>query len=468
MFDESFSDHVSSSCATENSDDEPLEGEPADHVEAMLSRCLHPDERQNGRERGGEDDDSCSDEDAEALEAVGASGAGSADEAPDSDLEEIEEATALRNHIITLKLGMEDFDGWANACLLCVQEATPMAADATAAAEASTADVNAKTAGNGGDGPAASARAIAAGLRSAIARLRESQQQLRVLALNQQALAAHYTQQMLRLSHAQVEIALRRHNDCRRRHKQLRIVRRESARLCRQLEGHEEAEQRRRREHDDLHDGLPGALLQHLRLGGTSTTQPRSAGRSSSGVAAAATTQEGGGGGAVGALPTPLLGASTPHELRELVVAACGRAAKSLGGSGAGAAPSGVTSPRGRPATSNGAVSRRGGSGARASPTPGLAGGPLASGRVGPNAQQPPWPTFKFGAQPAVKVGPQQVAPQRGPASPLLADATRVLAQPAVQAAVAEALWQLLGEQSLLVDEAGHQHEASSQQTQHA
>ena len=34
------------SFATENSDEDPLEGEPAEHVEAMLSSCLDPDERQ--------------------------------------------------------------------------------------------------------------------------------------------------------------------------------------------------------------------------------------------------------------------------------------------------------------------------------------------------------------------------------------------------------------------------------------
>ena len=35
-----------SSLATENSDEEPLVGDPAVHVEAMLERCLDPDERQ--------------------------------------------------------------------------------------------------------------------------------------------------------------------------------------------------------------------------------------------------------------------------------------------------------------------------------------------------------------------------------------------------------------------------------------
>eukprot|EP00965_Chrysotila_dentata_P098936 3272348-Pleurochrysis_carterae.AAC.5 len=36
------------SLATENSDEEPLDGSPEEHVEAMLSKCLEPDERQVG------------------------------------------------------------------------------------------------------------------------------------------------------------------------------------------------------------------------------------------------------------------------------------------------------------------------------------------------------------------------------------------------------------------------------------
>lgn len=40
------------SLATENSDEEPLPGEPAVHVEAMLRRCLDEDERQSYVPRG--------------------------------------------------------------------------------------------------------------------------------------------------------------------------------------------------------------------------------------------------------------------------------------------------------------------------------------------------------------------------------------------------------------------------------
>ena len=67
-------------------------------------------------------------------------------------------------------------------------------------------------------------------------KLRALRDELRLLTLNQQALYAHYSQHLLRVSYAQAEIAQRRHTESMRRHKQLRIVRRESARLCRALE----------------------------------------------------------------------------------------------------------------------------------------------------------------------------------------------------------------------------------------
>ena len=54
------------SLATENSDEEPLEGEPLEHVEALLARCLAPDERTrpgDEQDDGEEEEDYASEED---------------------------------------------------------------------------------------------------------------------------------------------------------------------------------------------------------------------------------------------------------------------------------------------------------------------------------------------------------------------------------------------------------------------
>ena len=59
---------------------------------------------------------------------------------------------------------------------------------------------------------------------------------LKQLALNQQALCAHYAQALVRVAQSHADLALRQHAESRRRHKQLKIVRRESARLCHALE----------------------------------------------------------------------------------------------------------------------------------------------------------------------------------------------------------------------------------------
>ena len=87
-----------SSLATENSDDEPLVGEPAIHVEAMLRKCLAPDERDGGggRDEEEEEDDSQSDSGFDDGYLEGEA---------DSDLDDIEEEHALRLQVSFLKHG---------------------------------------------------------------------------------------------------------------------------------------------------------------------------------------------------------------------------------------------------------------------------------------------------------------------------------------------------------------------------
>ena len=60
------------SLATQNSDEEPLEGEPAEHVEAMLQKVLHPDEREQFSSDSDEDGEFGSDarSDCDSEEAV--------------------------------------------------------------------------------------------------------------------------------------------------------------------------------------------------------------------------------------------------------------------------------------------------------------------------------------------------------------------------------------------------------------
>jgi hypothetical protein len=98
------------SYATENSDEEPLVGEPAAHVEAMLSNCLDPDERQCF-----DDEDEDEDEDEEAAEAAeaaeddeGEEGEGAAVDSS-SEHEEGEEGARLVLNLEVIKAGMQEF-----------------------------------------------------------------------------------------------------------------------------------------------------------------------------------------------------------------------------------------------------------------------------------------------------------------------------------------------------------------------
>ena len=95
------------SYATENSDEEPLVGEPAAHVEAMLSNCLDPDERQGfGDEDEDEDEDEEAAEDAEDDE--GEEGEGAAVDSS-SEHEEGEEGARLVLNLEVIKAGMQEF-----------------------------------------------------------------------------------------------------------------------------------------------------------------------------------------------------------------------------------------------------------------------------------------------------------------------------------------------------------------------
>ena len=217
------------SLATENSDEEPLEGDAADHVEAMLRKCLQPDERDVGDDGGDNDDGhpssesdwgqgeledgSCSDADLLLVKQAAA---------PESDMEDIEEEASLRLHVLSLNRGLREFDAWASASL---EDAQVRMAEAVGREPAQAR----KRSGE-------NAVEVAGACMAALAELRALHEQLRVLAVNNQALVCASTQQLLRLSHAQAEVALRHHQQTRRRHKQLRIVRKETARLCRELE----------------------------------------------------------------------------------------------------------------------------------------------------------------------------------------------------------------------------------------
>ena len=237
----------SQSTATENSDDEPLEGDNTDHIAQLLAKVLEPDERSTAENAGEEesDEDDVVSEEAEFAAALSGQGAADVDPfagvaiAETSDAEDLEESTALKIHLFTLRQGIQNFDAWAQTCMseaeadrspasFSVDSVPPRPAATAAAAAAAAAAATAATASTAAATPQKLAREVRA--------LRELQSQLRALVFNQQALCAYYTQHLLRVAHAQAEIAMRRHKECQRRHKQLRIVRRESARLCRALE----------------------------------------------------------------------------------------------------------------------------------------------------------------------------------------------------------------------------------------
>ena len=122
--DEESDEGSDSSRATQNSDDEPLAGEPSKHVEAMLRACLAPDERTEAvhgddgeDEDEGEEEQESGSEDyghAEAIAAAysGDEGGGGGGEEAESDLEELEEAHALRSHLLTIARGIHEVEEW--------------------------------------------------------------------------------------------------------------------------------------------------------------------------------------------------------------------------------------------------------------------------------------------------------------------------------------------------------------------
>eukprot|EP00966_Prymnesium_polylepis_P066074 1533129-Prymnesium_polylepis.1 len=106
------------SLATENSDEEPLDGEPAAHVEVMLQTCLDPDERQDpdawrkvaGVAHSDGSGAETEDEWDERLEAAAATAERGADDEAvsdeaDSEAEDLEEAAALAEHSQTIRIG---------------------------------------------------------------------------------------------------------------------------------------------------------------------------------------------------------------------------------------------------------------------------------------------------------------------------------------------------------------------------
>lgn len=219
LYDGSHSDESDrESFATENSDEEQLEGEPSEHVESMLRQLLDPDERQElpgsrvpspealrySQVKEGSHEEGEVKEWEERIEAAEAAEA----DIPESEAEELEEAGAIAQHLHALKLGLHAWEEWDQA--LERDRTTPSPSESRSS----------------------NPPPIPAALRGKIDEMRELQRELRELASNQHALVLFHTQQLLRLSYAQTDLAERHHQTSRRRHKQLRIVRRESHRLC--------------------------------------------------------------------------------------------------------------------------------------------------------------------------------------------------------------------------------------------
>ena len=151
------------------------------------------------------------------------------DAAEDSDAEDIEEAAALRLHLYTLKQGIQDFDAWAKMCIAEVEDAGSPGSSADAAAATDPQLIRGPIGKVARRRPAAAEAARE--LHVQLAELRDLHANVKLLLLNQQALCAHYTQHLLRVAHAQANLAMRHHKESQRRHKQLRIVR-ESRQGC--------------------------------------------------------------------------------------------------------------------------------------------------------------------------------------------------------------------------------------------
>lgn len=422
------------SLATENSDEEPLDGDASEHVENMLRQCLQPDERDGGGSDNEDDEDELSSDSDWGQGALMASDAHEGDGAslvkdttPDSDIEDVEEEAALRLQVISLNRGLREFDAWASACLDSAQARVATAAQqvprrSPSATQPESIDVLKKR------------------CTEALVQLRTLLGELRVLTVNQQALLCASTQQLLRVSHMQAETALRHHQQTRRRHKQLRIVRKETARLCREL---------------DARDNAPRTASPHSqRETASPTPSPTST------LAAP--------------LEPPLYGATAPRALLTHVVsrhaeAACAaKAATAITATKAQSRP-GSSRPRTPLDSRLDASGLRPGS-AACTPSAVVSGhmpqemtkliacacerAALGGGQmVAEAAQRPPASKgHRMSPRASAQAARQGAPPRSGLASMghRLDSAERaVLSQPAVQAALAEALWHTLSEQQL-------------------
>ena len=198
------------SLATINSDEEPLEGDTSEHVEAMLRACLDPDERQLSDD---DDDDHVVDPLLYKSSQIEAAAELDLKSLADSELDELDELTLAHEHAQALADALDEFSVHADHALSDAHAPPPPPPPPPAAAAPPLASVPAR-----------------------VRELRELQRELRQLALNDRALNAHYTQQLLGVARAQADLCASTHDASQQRHRQLRIVRRECARLCGELE----------------------------------------------------------------------------------------------------------------------------------------------------------------------------------------------------------------------------------------
>ena len=480
----------SESMATSNSDEEPLAGEPAVIVELMLQQCLDPDERQ--QPAGTDIEDSASETDSgsdadwgvdpahDSPASIADREAGAGDGSPggsveaEEDAEELEEGAALRFHLQSIRVAIEEFNEWAHSSLASAVNREGAVLPRRAGAPALAARPAA--AGSAGGATAAAAASLLGG----VSELRALQAHLRELIIDQHSLCAYYTEQLLRVCHSQAELALKHHQDCRQRHRQLRIVRRESARLCRTLDAmtgqlRTVASPTTTMSGDDSPaPGSPGAMgeerapRQRQRNGGVRWAPPqtwpsvdigisrgsgkgggggRSGGGGARGAKQAAARPSKAVSGAMGSLGLGRSPGPVPSEVTRLVHLACLRAARHIVTGEASVSSASPPRQRHRSAdrprtaasrhpkqavgSSSGHRSRSNGpSAARDAPTqPSL---PAVSGATR-TSRRPPWEP--------VSREESRLAARRVP------EATRtVLRQPAVQAAIAQAMWSLLSE----------------------
>ncbi len=113
-------DDDASSLATENSDEEPLPGDPTLHIEAMLRKSLAPDER------GRCDDDDAAEEDAYGIECEEEEETDEESGSPneidaETERDEALEARALTVHLHVLEDSMQQFAELSEASLLELQ-----------------------------------------------------------------------------------------------------------------------------------------------------------------------------------------------------------------------------------------------------------------------------------------------------------------------------------------------------------